>query len=538
MTTGAGKKTVVIGAIGSTLDRASGPQRWARWRPTVAACQHDDLLVSRFELLHDPRSASLATDLRKDIAQVSPETEVRLVPLGFGDAWDFSEVYSGLYDWVRSYPFDLEREDYLVHLTTGTHVMQICWFLLTEARYIPGRLLQTSPASQTRSRDSSTAGQYGIVDLDLSRYSKLATRLAAEQDERVDFLKSGIATRNAAFNAMMEQMEKVALRSTHPILLMGPTGAGKSMLAARIHALRKERAGLTGKYVDVNCATLRGDHAMSTLFGHRRGAFTGAQTDRPGLLREAHGGILFLDEIGELGPDEQAMLLRALEDHTFFPMGSDTPAHSDFQLIAGTNKDLRAAVAAGDFREDLLARINLWTFTLPSLAERREDIAANLDYELERLSREQGRQVRFHKEAREKFLAFSHSSAAVWSSNFRDLNAAVVRMATLAPAGRITVDCVASEMQRLLSGWQRPGNSANSSLTDEQRAAYDPVDLVQLEYVIGVCRASRTQSEAGRALYAVSRTQKTSANDADRLRKYLARFDLTWASVQTGSEPS
>src|SRR5215213_7674940 len=111
---------------------------------------------------------------------------------------------------------------------------------------------------------------------------------------------------------------------------------------------------------------------MSALFGHVKGSFTGAVRDRSGLLRTAHGGLLFLDEIGELGLDEQAMLLRALEEKVFLPLGSDREVRSDFQLIAGTNRDLGARVREGRFRDDLLARINLWTFSLPGLAERRE----------------------------------------------------------------------------------------------------------------------------------------------------------------------
>src|SRR5262249_21144841 len=117
---------------------------------------------------------------------------------------------------------------------------------------------------------------------------------------------------------------------------MGPTGAGKSQLARRIYELKVARHQIAGAFVDVNCATLRGDAAMSTLFGHRKGAFTGAVQDRPGLLRAADGGLLFLDEIGELGLDEQAMLLRAVEEKRFLPVGADKEVASDFRLIAGT----------------------------------------------------------------------------------------------------------------------------------------------------------------------------------------------------------
>ena len=117
--------------------------------------------------------------------------------------------------------------------------------------------------------------------------------------------------------------------------------------------------------------------------------------------------MLFLDEIGELGLDEQAMLLRALEEKRFLPLGGDREASSDFQLIAGTNRDLAQAVREGRFRDDLLARINLWTFRLPGLAERREDIEPNLDYELEQFRQRTGTAVTFSSEARRLFLAFA-----------------------------------------------------------------------------------------------------------------------------------
>jgi transcriptional regulatory protein RtcR len=536
------KPTVVFGFLGTTLDRMTGPERWSKWRPTVAVCQQDDLVVGRFELLVDARFASLAAAVAEDIRQVSPETEVRVIDPGIRDPWDFQEVYERLYDLVSGYDFKPEAEEYLIHLTTGTHVAQICWFLLAESRFVPARLLQTSPPP-LKTRDATAAGRYEIIDLDLSKYDRLATRLAREQERTLDFLKSGIATKNARFNELIGQIELVATQSTAPILLTGPTGAGKSMLAGRIYELRRARAGLAGRLVEVNCATLRGDQAMSALFGHRRGAFTGAQADRAGLLKEADGGLVFLDEIGELGLDEQAMLLRALEDRTFLPLGSDTAVRSEFQLIAGTNRDLRARVAEGRFRDDLLARINLWTFALPGLADRREDIAANLDFELERFARTHRRQVRMNKEARVAFLKFARHPDARWSANFRDLNAAVTRMATLAPKGRITEEVVAAEIERLREAWCAPGPGRSGealtagaavALTPEQRAAIDPFDLVQLDYVLRVCGECRSLSEAGRRLFSVSRTKRTSANDADRLKKYLARFGLTWGAVREG----
>ena len=283
---------------------------------------------------------------------------------------------------------------------------------------------------------------------------------------------------------------------------------------------------------------------MSALFGNVKGAFTGATADRAGLLRAADGGLLFLDEIGELGLDEQAMLLRAVEEKRFFPVGSDREVESNFQLIAGTNRDLWRAIQSGSFREDLLARINLWTFELPALRDRSEDIEPNVCYELDQFAQRHGVSVTFNKEARDHFLRFATSSEAHWSGNFRDLNAAITRMATLAQGGRITAELVAEEISRLTRGWMTPSDPAvetrddvlRSVFTPEQLAAIDHFDQVQLAEAISICQRSRTLSEAGRRLFNASRQFKKSANDADRLRKLLARFGLDWQRLQTHHE--
>ncbi len=384
---------------------------------------------------------------------------------------------------------------------------------------------------------------WSVIDLDLSRYDSIATRFAVAAAEGSSFLKSGIATRNAAFNRMINEIERVAVRSRAALLLIGPTGAGKSKLARRIYELKRLKHQVSGPFVEVNCATLRGDGAMSALFGHRKGAFTGAVMDRPGLLRSADKGLLFLDEVGELGSDEQAMILRAVEDKRFLPVGSDQESSSDFQLIAGTNRDLSRDVAIGRFRDDLYARLNLWTFALPGLAERREDIEPNLDYELDRFAEQEGLRVTFNKEARTRYLAFATSVDSPWSGNFRDLAASMTRMATLSSSGRIdvaTVDAEIARLRRLWSGTQ--GNASNDLgglLSPEALGALDLVDHVQLVEVIRVCRTSRTLSDAGRTLYSASRSRRSSTNDADRLRKYLARFGLDWLTVtsESGSMP-
>jgi transcriptional regulatory protein RtcR len=296
------------------------------------------------------------------------------------------------------------------------------------------------------------------------------------------------------------------------------------------------RNQVEGQFVEINCATIRGDAAMSALFGHKKGAFTGAASDRVGLLRTANGGMLFLDEIGELGLDEQAMILRAVEEKCFLPVGSDVESTSDFQLIAGTNRDLQDAISEGRFREDLLARLNLWTFHLPGLVDRREDIEPNLDYELRRYAETEGRQITFNKEARDKFLRFAMSEEATWSANFRDLSGSVTRMATFAEGGRIRELDVLDEMARLRRTWRSTDVGGSDQLLkgildNDRIAALDLFDRLQLGEVIRICRSSSSLSSAGRTLFAMSRKKKARANDADRLRKYLQRFGLDWRAV-------
>ncbi len=489
------RKTVAFGFVGTVLDYAGrGSQRWSKWLPTLCLCQQESLVIDRLELLHDARSRSLFETLKRDIASVSPETEVVSVEIELHNPWDFEEVYACLHDFARGYEFQPEKEDYLIHITTGTHVAQICWFLLAEARYLPARLIQSSPPR--KKEQPRGAGEVTIIDLDLSRYNAIASRFAEERQQTLDFLKSGIATRNPHFNRMIEQIEKVAIKSRAPILLNGPTGAGKSFLARRIFELKQ------------------------------------ARESREGLLRSANGGMLFLDEIGELGADEQAMLLKAIEEKTFYPFGSDRQVSSDFQLIAGTVRDLRQLVAEGKFREDLYARINLWTFTLPGLRQRQEDIEPNLDYEVERHASLTGDSVRFNTEARRAWLAFATSPQATWRGNFRELSASVTRMATFATSGRITLDVVEDEINRLRYNWQESRPSALTQLLGAEAENIDLFDRMQLEHVIAICRQAKSLSAAGRQLFDVSRQGKASVNDADRLRKYLARFGLTWEALQ------
>ncbi len=569
-------KTAVIGFLGTTLDNGFNDKRWQRWRPTVSLGMHDELLVDELHILYSKRDKRLFKIVADDVAQVSPNTNVIGHHVALSSPWDFADVYAELYDFAAGFDFQ-DNTDYLLHLTTGTHVAQICWFLLVEAGFIPADLIQTSPCPKPDQADPK--GRYQVIDLDVSRYDGLRERFEAEKQQHWQTLQANLVTQNAAYQKLISDIEKVATRSTAPILLMGATGAGKSQLAGQIYALKKAKANSTqGKntleqFVEVNCATLRGDTAMSVLFGHVKGAFTGAATSRDGLLKSADGGLLFLDEIGELGLDEQAMLLTALEEQRFYPLGSDTPISVSFQLMAGTNKDLRQAVANGEFRADLFARLNTWTFFLPSLKDRLEDLPANIDYELARLGSEQQQHYRFTPEARQLYESFAMSADATWQGNFRDLTASMIRLTTLAESKVIREVDVQAEIERLAHLWELPdsldglnrlgsdskSNNANKNslssdspdvtlnsktieqgshnilrqyLDEEILTTIDPFDAVQLAYVIEVCIRHKNQAAAGRYLYANSRDKLKSPNDSDRLRKYLLKFGLRFDELK------
>ena len=519
-------KNVVLSFLGTQKD--VGKNR--KWKPTRSLVEHDHFQVDRLEILYDMKFERLAGFVKAEIEALSPDTEVLLVNMDLDDPWDFQEVYGKLYDYAREYGFDEERENYHVHLTTGTHVAQICWFLLTESRHVPARLIQTGPP-----RGEDTAPLLDMIDLDLSRYNALQQRFDQLSREYSDQLKGGIETRNAAYNELIDRIELVASKSDEPILLLGETGTGKTELAQRIYHLKLDRRRVKGRLVHVNCATLTGPDAQATLFGQRRGHTGQAGSERSGLLREADGGVLFLDEIDELGLNEQSVLLHAIETGRFYPLGSDYETSANFQIIAGANRDLRSLTAEGAFRPDLLARLNMWSFRLPPLRDRREDIEENLRFELARAERDLGIQVGFNTDARERYLRFAMDPSTPWPGNFRDFSGSVRRMCTLSPSGRITRAMVDSEIANLHVDWQQMSADDDLKLIagvmGEDAAALDPFDAVQLAAVLRTCRASSSLSEAGRKLFAVSRSQKTSRNDADRLRKYLAKFGLEWSAI-------
>ena len=530
------KRKVILGFLGTKLDAGKSEKRWERWRPTVALFAHEHFKADRLELLlTKSEDVELAQRIAEDIGTLDPSVEVNAHVLDLADPWDFASVYGALHDFAKGYKFS-EDCDYYVHLTTGTHVAQICLFLLLEARYFPAQILETLSNGTTPGEE--WRGRIEIIDLKVAAYDQLAQRFKKERLDSQGLLKGGIETRNTAFNSLISRIERVALASTAPILLSGPTGAGKSQLAKQIYELRKSRHLVGGPLIEVNCATLRGDNAMSSLFGHKKGAFTGATTDRAGLLKLADKGLLFLDEVAELGLDEQAMLLRALEDKRFRPLGADSEIASDFQLLAGTNQNLQQLSEKGLFRADLLARINLWDFTLPGLKDRREDIAPNVEFETARVGRELGKNVTWSAQAMDAFMSFALEHT--WPGNFRDLGACVTRLATLAQDARISQDDVSIEVALMSKSTVRSKEKSaleypltRAVLSDERVDGFDLFEIAQIEAVMHAIKTTANMAEASRKLFACSRLTKASPNDSDRVRKLLVSWGLSYADVKS-----
>jgi two-component system, NtrC family, response regulator AlgB len=232
-------------------------------------------------------------------------------------------------------------------------------------------------------------------------------------------------TKNPGFHAFVQTALRVAAADT-VVLLRGESGTGKNVLARwmRAHGPRAERP-----FVTVNCPMLSSDLMSSTLFGHCRGAFTGAVSDATGKVEEAEGGTLFLDEVGELTPDAQARLLRFLNDRTYERLGEARERTADVRIIAATNRTLEDEVKAGRFRQDLLFRLNVIALTLPPLRERPEDVLPLALHYLSFFERRQGRrQLSFSPRCESAIAEYA------WPGNLRELRNAVERATILAPS--------------------------------------------------------------------------------------------------------
>jgi len=257
-----------------------------------------------------------------------------------------------------------------------------------------------------------------IAQQDLMRENILLKKALKQQYRFRDLL-----SKSHKMQALFE-LARAAAQSASTILVLGESGTGKELLARAIHA---ESPRSTGSFVAVSCAALTETLLESELFGHEKGAFTGATFRKKGKFELAHGGTLFLDEIGDISPKLQLDLLRALEERRFYRVGGTEPIHVDVRIIAATNRDLHKAVQEGKFREDLYYRLNVIAVTLPPLRERKEDIPLLVEHLLDQLSVETGKRLEgVAAEAMDLLMAYH------WPGNVRELKNVLERGAVVA----------------------------------------------------------------------------------------------------------
>ncbi|HEX2574132.1 MAG TPA: sigma 54-interacting transcriptional regulator [Polyangia bacterium] len=360
-----------------------------------------------------------------------------------------------------------ERGAERVH-ESGVPCLQLClpdrWISSRHARLekvLDGWLLVDTESKNGTLLNGAPVGRAALSDGDLFEIGHTLFRfrtalpsspqappwIDAPQDPRL----SGLTTLLPSLAWSFGRLQDVA-QSPVSVVLRGESGTGKEVLARAVHQL----SGRTGSFVAVNCGALPDALVESELFGHRRGAFSGAVEDRPGLVRSADRGTLFLDEIGDLPAASQAALLRVLQEGEVQPLGANHPIKVDLRVIAATHRDLDALVAAGDFRADLYARIAGYTAALPPLRERREDLGLLVAALLPRVAPGREATVRFTVEAARALLAYD------WPLNVRELEKCLAAAVALAGGGPIGLEHLPPGVQAA------PAARAPSSDTDHE----------------------------------------------------------------------
>ncbi len=300
--------------------------------------------------------------------------------------------------------------------------------------------------------------------------------------------------------AIIEVMKTVArvAPSQASVLIFGETGAGKELVARAIHRF-SDRA--QRKFVAVNCSALAEGILESELFGHVKGAFTGANVARPGLFREADGGTLFLDEIGDISPALQSRLLRALQEHEIVPVGAEAPVSVDARIIAATHRDLAQLVRDGRFREDLYYRLHVVSISLPPLRSRRQDLPLLIDDLLRRLAERHERgPVAVDPEAQAMLLAYD------WPGNVRELHNVLERALVLASQDVIGPEHLPVEIRQNEAS---AAVAATGTAPQEEAAPLLPLADVERHHVLRVLRAMEGSRERTARVLGISRRTLT-----------------------------
>jgi DNA-binding NtrC family response regulator len=299
---------------------------------------------------------------------------------------------------------------------------------------------------------------------------------------------------------IIEVMKTIAraAKTQATVMILGETGTGKELVARTLHHY-SDRADR--RFVTVNCSALAEGLLESELFGHVRGAFTGASSSRPGLFREADKGTLFLDEIGDISPGLQSRLLRALQEHEIVPVGSESPVRIDVRIIAATHRNLQELVRQGRFREDLYYRLQVVTVTLPPLRARKQDIPLLIDHFLRSLAQRHGRgPVAVDPEAQSLLLSYD------WPGNVRELENVLERALVLAAQDVIGAEHLPSQVRAVMGLTQvAGGDTPSTTTTAPPGGALLPLDEIDRLHVIRVLAATGGNREEAARILGISR---------------------------------
>lgn len=401
---------------------------------------------------------------------------------------------------INTTSFDLCLSD--LRLPDGSGI-ELVEFIQEIAPHIPVAVITAHGDMQT-AVEALKAGAFDFVSkpVDLSVLRRLVDN-ALRLREKDSVARDGsyeLIGNSAVMEALRRTISKVA-RSQAPVCLVGPSGSGKELAARTIHR-SGPRGG--GPFVPINCGALPGDLLESELFGHRKGAFTGATADKEGLFQAASGGTLFLDEVTELPLNLQVKLLRALQEKSIRPLGSNEEIATDVRIISATNRNLGELLAKGQFREDLYYRINVIEVPVPSLAERKEDIPQLVETLLAKIAKEQGIRTPELTEAASAILA-THQ----FPGNVRELENILARAATLCDGSRITEDDL--------------GIRSNQAVTNDLAGKES---RPQLEEELQALEANRLQEALAENRYNKTATAKALGMTLRQLRYRLQKLGI------------
>ncbi len=312
-----------------------------------------------------------------------------------------------------------------------------------------------------------------------------------------DSAASPLVGHSPAIIGVMKTVARVA-PSKASVLVLGETGTGKELIARTLHDYSERR---DRRFVAVNCSAMAEGLLESDLFGHIRGAFTGAAAARQGLFREADRGTLFLDEVGDITPALQARLLRVLQEQEIVPVGSETAVKVDVRIIAATHRDLGALVREGRFREDLLYRLNVVTLTLPPLRNRRQDIPLLIDHFLRTLGQRHGRRlVAVDADAQQLLLAYD------WPGNVRELQNVLERALVLVEQDVVGPEHLPAEVR---GAGHSPGRAGDDGAYDGPGGQFLPMTEVERLHVMRALERTGGNREEAARLLGISRRTLT-----------------------------